>query len=170
MSITQVMLLTSQGYRPLRELVERRTLVVVLRHDGCVQDRMHLARLQERAAELPVALGAVGFSPLARLAHVAEASGWQAPMWSDPDRSLYLALRLAHGTFRDVYGLRALRGYARSVRAGQRIKRPHGDTFQLGADVLLDPGLELLRVWRQTNPGDRPSVAEILFACDQAVA
>jgi peroxiredoxin len=125
--------------------------------------------VRDRRAELEglhVTAIAVGFSPPAALAALADHLEWPWPFYSDTDRRLYRRLELPRARARDVYNAGTLARYATALARGTRIRRPVEDTRQLGGDAIVSDAL-VLRLWRPRSPDDRPAVAEMIEALHQ---
>ena len=118
--------------------------------------------MQETFRGTTVPVTAVGFSPPAALALLAETLQWEGPFLSDEDRVLYRRLRLPRARLSRVYSVRTLTRYARAAAGGRRLPRPVEDTRQLGGDALLVDGTARL-LWRPRTPDDRVG-ADVLAA------
>ena len=59
------------------------------------------------------------------------------------------------GTWRELYGPRAIWHYLMVLLRGTRVRWPTGDTSQLGGDVLVDPQ-GIVRFEQVAAPGGRP--------------
>jgi len=99
-----------------------------------------------------------------RLAGYREHLGIDFPILADPDRTLYLAVGAGRGSLRRVWSPGTVALYARLLRKGRRLRRPHDDTRQLGADLLVDADGRLRRVWLPESPDVRPDVADLVAA------
>jgi hypothetical protein len=84
----------------------------------------------------------------------------------DRDRSAYRAFGLGRGSFRRVWGPRALAGYLRIIRSGglRHLRRPSEDTLQLGGDFVVAPDGMLAWAFRGQGPDHRPSVDDLIAA------
>jgi len=84
----------------------------------------------------------------------------------DPDRSAYRAFGLGRGSFRRVWGTRALGRYLRIFRSGglRHLRRPSEDILQLGGDFVVAPDGTLAWGFRGQGPDDRPSVDDLVDA------
>ena len=113
--------------------------------------------MRERRAELDAAgisVFAVGFSPPAALALLADHLAWPWPFLSDPERLLYRRLALPRVGPLQVYSAGTLLRYARAALAGRPLSRPVEDTRQLGGDAVVQHG-SALAVFRPRTPNDR---------------
>lgn len=106
---------------------------------------------------------AIGFSPPAPLAALADHLTWPWPFLSDPQRVLYQRLRTRRGRLRDVYSVGTLRHYLAAARRGAPISRPVEDTRQLGADAVVLGG-RAVWVHRSRTPDDRLPTTALLDA------
>lgn len=99
-----------------------------------------------------------------RLANYREHLDIDFPILADPDRSLYRAVGAGRGSLRRVWSPGTIALYARLLRHGRRLRRPHDDTRQLGADLLVDDRGRLRRVWLPEGPDRRPDINELVAA------
>ena len=85
------------------------------------------------------------------------------PMLVDVERTIYRAYGLEPrasiwNLFRPTFWPR----YLGLMLGGRRVRKPTGDVYQLGGNVLIDPG-GIVRLHRNSsNPLDRPSPEQIL--------
>ena len=119
--------------------------------------------MQETFRDTAVPVVAVGFSPPAPLAALADALRWQGPFLSDEKRVLYRRLGLPRARLSRVYSLRTVSRYARAAASGRRLPRPVEDTRQLGGAAVLLDGVARL-VWRPRTPDDRVDPATLAAA------
>jgi alkyl-hydroperoxide reductase/thiol specific antioxidant family protein len=90
------------------------------------------------------------------------------PVLADCDRSAYRAWGLARGSVLSIWGdPRVWRRYASELAHGARLRRPGGDTLQLGGDFVVDPA-GIIVYSRPQRRDDRPPVAELLHALTHA--
>ncbi len=80
----------------------------------------------------------------------------------DEDRLLYQAFHLVQGHGRDLYNVATVMSYLKGLIHLRLPHIPHGDTTQLGGDVVLDAQGRVALVHRSTTPADRPAVTDIL--------
>ena len=118
---------------------------------------------RDRLEELGAVAVAVGFSPTAALAELAEHLAWPGPFLSDVERVLYERLGLGRARLRDVYTPATLRIYREAAGRGQAMRRPVEDARQLGGDAVVRAGA-VERIWRPSSPDDRPAISEVLAA------
>lgn len=90
------------------------------------------------------------------------------PILRDPHREAYRHLGFERAGTRVVYRWATLRRYAQLLRRGGRLRRPVGDTHQLGGDVVIGPGGRIAYLRRQEAPDDRPDVGELVRAVREA--
>jgi len=128
----------------------------------------HIAAVRERGA----AVLAVSFASAELGAHYARDLKLVFPLLADPERQSYRAWGLPRGSARQVWGPRVLWGYLRRLLAGHRWRVSSGgqDLYQLGGDFVVDAEGKVAWVRVSRDPDDRPSIAEVLAALDQAVA
>jgi hypothetical protein len=89
-------------------------------------------------------------------------TGLEWPILLDESRGLYAAYGMERGSAGKIFGWRSWWTYLKLVLRGRRIHRSSGDVYQLGGDVLIDPG-GIVR-WHHVgeDPADRPPAASIL--------
>ncbi|MFV2069765.1 MAG: SelL-related redox protein [Pirellulales bacterium] len=84
------------------------------------------------------------------------------PLLIDDSRRLYAAYDMSRGHGWNLFGPAALGSYAKLLLRGRRIRRPTGDVYQLGGDVLIDPN-GIVRLHHVGNgPADRPEIDSLL--------
>ncbi|CAN5763026.1 hypothetical protein BH23ACT1_BH23ACT1_11100 [soil metagenome] len=120
---------------------------------------------RDRLDELGAVAVAVGFSPVAALAELADHLAWPSswPFLSDVDRVLYLRLGLGRAPLREVYTPATLRIYREAARRGEAMHRPVEDARQLGGDAVVRAGA-VVQIWRPSSPDDRPAMSDVLAA------
>ncbi len=106
---------------------------------------------------------AVGFSPAAALAELADHLAWPWPFLADPDRVLYARLGLGRARLREVYTPATVRIYRDAVRRGEAVSRPVEDARQMGGDAVVREG-RAVRILRPSSPDDRPTMETLLDA------
>jgi hypothetical protein len=106
---------------------------------------------------------AVGFSPPADLAALADHLAWPWPFLSDPDRFLYRRLGLRRAPLRQVFTRATVRRYREAAARGVEVHRPVEDARQLGADAVAVSG-RVAWLRRQASPDDRPPADELVAA------
>jgi hypothetical protein len=125
--------------------------------------------LRQRESELRhrgINVVVVTFEAKWRAAAYVEQSQLPWPLLLDEDRRLFEAYGMGRGRKRDVMGWDACIMSLRLLLRGRRLRWPTGDVFQLGGDVLIDPGgrIRLHHVGR--GPADRPTVSELFEAAN----
>ena len=122
-----------------RTLVEgKRTLVVFVRHFGCIFCRSRLAKLRQHnraltAADVNVVVIGNGTVPMAEA--FVEETGLDVPLYTDPTRQAY-----REAGMRRNFGLgpRAVLQAARAYAGGQRQGKTAGDVWQQGGVLLIN--------------------------------
>jgi peroxiredoxin len=104
-----------------------------------------------------------------RLAAYRDHLGVDVRLVADPDRELYGLFGAGRGSLRRVWSLGTLRLYATLLRRGRRLQRTTEDTRQLGADAVIDASGRVRRLWLPDGPDDRPPVADVIDAVDEAL-
>jgi alkyl hydroperoxide reductase subunit AhpC len=98
--------------------------------------------------------------------YVAE-SNLEWPLLIDEHRDLYRAYDMLAASFGDVWGLKSWGAYLKALQKGQLPKPAHGDIYQRGGDVLIDPGGVVRLHHVGDGPADRPAVETILRRIDR---
>jgi hypothetical protein len=115
--------------------------------------------VQRQLTGTGIGMVAVGFSPPAALASMAEHLGLTGPMLSDEPRALYARLGVGRAPLWRVWSPGTVAFYLRRHREGATLTRPVEDTRQLGGDAMVVDGV-IRRTWLPSSPDDRvaPSV------------
>ncbi|OHE21980.1 MAG: hypothetical protein A2X92_07915 [Syntrophus sp. GWC2_56_31] len=84
------------------------------------------------------------------------------PLLIDANRETYKSYGMYAASFWDVWGPKTWWVYLKEMLKGQKLRKPTGDIFQRGGDVLIDPTgiVRLHHVGK--GPADRPTVETIL--------
>lgn len=156
----------------LASLTGEPTLLIFLRHLGCLPCREHLIEVLAQRKQLGLRIVCVTFSAAELLAgfrrelHLDEA----LILLGDPERRAYEAFGFERGSIARVWlHPRVWRRYAQLLRAGRRPISVRQDTLQLGGDVLADASGRIRFIYRSRGPDDRPSIARIAAAKPDAV-
>lgn len=150
----------SKGQSLLEMTAGGPTLMVFLRHLGCVFCRQTLSDLRQampalKARGIEVALIHMSSDRQAEL--VFRLYGMdQVARFSDPDRSLYEAMGLRRVTMREVLSRELFkRGYEACVRERHAMSVPRGDPMQMPGVFLVERGI-VLATFLHDHPWDRP--------------
>ncbi len=92
------------------------------------------------------------------------------PILLDPEATLYAAYGMQRGGRWQILGPASWGGYLRLMLRGRLPRRPTGDIYRLGGDVLVDPQGVVRLHFVSRRPVDRPDVATILARIDQRAA
>lgn len=84
------------------------------------------------------------------------------PVLADESLDLYAAYGMHRGRWWKILGPGSWWGYIKLMLRGQRPRRPTGDVYQLGGDVLIDPEGTVQFHHVSRTPVDRPPVSAIL--------
>lgn len=150
----------------------RSVLVVFLRHAGCTFCREALADLadaRDRLASQGVDIALVHMGTDASASTLFGRYGLgDVPRFSDPERHLYKAFGLFHGTVGQLLGPKVV---ARGVRAAwierHGLGRPVGDPRQMpGAFVVRDG--RIIASFRHRSAGDRPDYSALACPVEPA--
>ncbi len=88
------------------------------------------------------------------------------PLLIDNSRETYASYGMLKASFLDIWGPRSWCAYLREILKGRLPKSSHGDIFQRGGDVLIDPSGIVRLHHVGAGPADRPDVATILQKID----
>lgn len=84
------------------------------------------------------------------------------PLLVDPSRAAYRAYRMRRGSRWEIWSPASWGAYFDLLRKGRRLRRPTGDIYQLGGDVLIDPRGRVALHRVEQGPADRPPVSDLL--------
>ena len=128
--------------------------------------------MSERQAEFgpDVTFALVTFSDPKYLRAYRQRTGWDFPILTDIDRSIYQMFGYGRGSVWRVYGWKVVKRYATLLRSGRigRMEKATEDTLQLGGDVVIAPDGSVQWIYRGAGPDDRPSVDDIISQTQQA--
>ncbi len=141
------------------------TLVVFLRHAGCMFCREAMADLRAQRAAIEATgarLALVHMSkPLSATLRLERCGLGDVHRFSDPECRLYRAFGLERGSFRQLFGARVCwRGFVAAILRGHGVGRLEGDAFRLSGVFLLYQG-RVLAARRATTAADRPDYVQI---------
>lgn len=146
---------------PLGLLVGGQTaLVVLLRHADCPFCAAHLARISAAREQLGRVI-VVSFEPAERLRIQAERAAPSFLYVTDESRTLYRALATGQTGRSYLFRPSVLARLAGVLLRGRPIMRRGSDTAQLGADMLVGVGGEVLHLQVSRSPEHRPGVDEL---------
>lgn len=141
------------------------TLLVLLRHSGCLFCRETLARVAEKRASLEsrgiqIVLVHMGSEKQGR-SFFAQYGLEDLIRISDPDRQLYKALDLGLARPGQLFSLDVWRRGMEILRKeGHFIGLPHGNTFQMPGTFLVK-GTEVIAAHRHKTAADDPALEEV---------
>jgi hypothetical protein len=154
-----------------RGLLGTPTVLVLLRHLGCLFCQEHLAQLRVHADEVEAAGGRIAVISFAAPAHVqrfADALGHPYLWLSDPVRASYRAFRVGSGGLFSPFSPTDLWvSFVGTLRGRPWIPQQR-DIWQLGADFVFDPEGNLTMAYRCRASHDRPSAAAVINAFRKA--
>jgi alkyl hydroperoxide reductase subunit AhpC len=84
------------------------------------------------------------------------------PLLIDNSRETYASYGMLKASFLDIWGPRSWWAYLQEILKGRLPKSSHGDIFQRGGDVLIDPDGIVRLHHVGAGPAGRPDVATIL--------
>ncbi len=164
------------GRRPLREFVGGRASVVVfLRHFGCVGCSKHVAAISPRLHELELLGVNVVFVGNGRPENIAGfvarhgLAGAGVTIVSDPERASYGAAGLRRAWL-GTFGGRALYSQLRAIGEGYQQHRADGDHAQQGGAVVVDQSGVITYAHRSEYIADNADPTELVDAALRAVA
>jgi peroxiredoxin len=88
------------------------------------------------------------------------------PLLVDDTRETYRNYGMLTASFRDIWGPKTWWTYLKVIRKGAKLRTSHGDVYQRGGDVLIDPAGIVALHHIGKGPADRPQVEEILRRID----
>lgn len=156
---------------PARQLFGNPTVLVLLRHLGCLFCQDHLAQLRVHAAEVEAARGRIAVISFAAPEHVerfARALGHPYLWLSDPARVSYRAFRVGRGGPLNPFSTTDVWHNLVSSIRGRPWLPQQADLWQLGADFVFDPDGNLTMAHRCRSSHDRPSAADVIAAFRKA--
>ena len=89
-------------------------------------------------------------------------TGLQWPLLIDADRAVYRRYGMLAASWWDVWGVKSWLVYLQALLRGELPKPAHGDIYQRGGDVLIDPAGIVRLHHVGAGPADRPAVEAIL--------
>ena len=104
----------------------------------------------------------VTFEARERAEEYVRETGLRWPLLIDRRRVLYDAYGMGHGRWSAIWGPESWWAYAQLIARGHRPRRPTGDVYQLGGDVIVDPKGKVALHHVGRGPADRPAVAALL--------
>ena len=158
---------------PAGSLLGRPTILILLRHLGCLFCQEHLRQLREHDAEIAAAGGAVvviSFAAPEHVARFAQAIGHPYRWLSDPLRASYQAFGVFRGGPLNPFSWTDVWGNFTSTLRGRPWIPQQPDLWQLGADFVFDPEGRLTMEHRCRSSHDRPSPADVMEAFRLAAA
>ena len=148
-------------------LLGRPTILVLLRHLGCLFCQQHLRELRQFSGEIARADGrvvVVSFAPRLHLAGFAAALGHPYLWLSDPDRVSYRAFNVGGSSFLNPFSPADLWRAATGLMRGTPWIPQQRDIWQLGADFVFDADGRLTMAHRCRSSHDRPTMHEVITA------
>jgi AhpC/TSA family len=156
---------------PARRLLGSPTVLVLLRHLGCLFCQEHLAQLRMHSEEVEAARGRIAVISFAAPQHVAGFAGalGHPYLWlSDPARVSYRAFRVGRGGVLNPFSNTDLWSNFVSTLRGRPWLPQQADLWQLGADFVFDPEGNLTMAHRCRSSHDRPTAAAVISAFRKA--
>ena len=84
------------------------------------------------------------------------------PLLIDESRETYANYGMLKASFLDIWGPKSWRAYLKEILKGRLPRMSHGDIFQRGGDLLIDPDGIVRLHHVGAGPADRPDVGTIL--------
>jgi hypothetical protein len=163
---------TAGGVFPARRLLGNPTVLVLLRHLGCLFCQEHLAELRAHAEEVVAAGGQIAVISYAAPQHVerfSRALGHPYLWLSDPARASYRAFKVGRGGPLNPFSRTDIWHNFISTLRGRLWLPQQADLWQLGADFVFDPEGNLTMAHRCRSSHDRPPAAAVISAFRKAV-
>jgi hypothetical protein len=89
------------------------------------------------------------------------------PLLVDDTRETYRAYGMLSASFWEIWGPETWWAYLKEIMKGEKLRKPGGDIFQRGGDVLIDPEGIVALHHIGVGPADRPPVERLLQAIDR---
>jgi len=143
------------------------TVLVFLRHYGCIFCREHVAQLREHEQEFRqrgANLAAIGLGDLNYARIFREDTGITFPLLVDAGRIAYRAVELRKTTFFGLFTRENFGARSRARAAGHHQHKLGKDPFQLGASFVFAQGNKDLFVHLSAYTGDNAPVSSLLKA------
>jgi AhpC/TSA family len=156
---------------PARRLLGRPTILVLLRHLGCLFCQEHLRQLRVYAGEVEGAGGAVvvvSFGEPEHVARYSRAIGDPYQWLSDPLRMSYRAFGIGRGGFLNPFSRTDIWHNLVSGLQGRFWLPQQIDIWQLGADFVFDAEGSLTMAYRCRSSHDRPPASAVMEAFRKA--
>lgn len=87
-----------------------------------------------------------------------EDTALQWPILVDSSREVYKNYGMLTASFWDIWGFKTWQVYFREMSKGNLPKKSHGDVYQRGGDILIDPDGVVRLHHVGDGPADRPAV------------
>lgn len=156
-----------------RRLLGAPTVLILLRHLGCLFCQEHLAQLRGHADEIEAVGGQIAVISFAAPPHVqrfAQALGHPYLWLSDPARVSYRALRVGRGGLFSPFSPTDFWVSFTGTLRGRPWIPQQREIWQLGADFVFDPGGNLTMTHRCRSSHDRPPAQAVIAAFRRAAA
>ncbi|MGI9577800.1 MAG: redoxin domain-containing protein [Microthrixaceae bacterium] len=154
----------------LADVVDRPTIVPIVRYYGCMPCRDFLLALEEqrKAAEANgVAIIAVGKAADYQAEWLMTEAGIGFELLVDPDENIYRALELGHFPWWKMLSPTTARNYLRALRRARQGKITN-HALQAPGVIAVDADMRLTFVHRGETLGDYPDVGEVVRAAGKA--
>lgn len=97
----------------------------------------------------------------------AEEASLAWPLLVDDTRETYRAYGMLSASFWEIWGPKTWWAYLKEILKGEKLRKPGGDIFQRGGDVLVDPEGIVALHHVGVGPADRPPVERLLQVIDR---
>jgi hypothetical protein len=129
----------------------------------CRQQVAELSGYEDQFVENGGRIVVIGPGEAAHLPEFREVTGYRSDLFADPERNAYRVLGFSSG-FTKLLGIKPIQVALSALKSGIRPGTLQGSALQLGGAVVVAPGDELRYLFRETQAGDHPPVAELLEA------
>jgi len=126
-----------------------------------------LRRHEKELEGLDLHVVVVTFEARERAGEYVGETGLRWPLLIDRQRALYRAYGMGRGRWSAIWGPATWLAYVQLIARGRRLRRPTGDVYQLGGDVIVDPTGQVALHHVGKGPADRPAVGVLLEAVRQ---
>ena len=123
---------------------------------------MQLQELQPEFDRLDAQIVVITFEANHFVRQYIQETGIKWPLLVDKDRDVYDAYGMLQASFWDIWGPSSWLIYFKEIAKGGKLKKPTGDIYQRGGDVLISPDGKIRLHHIGTGPADRPDARTII--------
>lgn len=120
-----------------------------------------LAEKRDRFEKNGVRLVIIGNGEPGHIPPYRRATGFDGPIYTDPDKKTYKALNFTRG-MGSMLGWKSVKSLMGAVFSGHLSASIQGDSLQQGGVLIAGPGDHIHYLYRDSEAGDHPSVEAVL--------